>query len=264
MDERSGTVRLVESGRDVEARSLVATVSRADVEGALGADEGPVDLVLDVERAAATGDGRETQRIALAWEPQDLERLLAITSDDEVSLTFDEDELQRLLDEDVEAHGARQKLATLTVAAGMAAAGAGSAFAMPAPDSGSPGGTAIAAAATQAQASEVSTGLGGAQAAPTGAQAGRTAAPSEISTGITGAPPAAAPSEISTGIVQQPPRPPAEVTTGITAEPTSTPVSADQPSWAPSATEGAVAAGMILALTAVGFMVRSRRARPAI
>lgn len=185
MDERSGTIRLVEPARDSEGRRLVATVSRAEIERALRSDEGPVDLLLDVERVASGGDGRETQRVALGWEPQDLERLLGTAGGDEISLTFDESELERLLDEDVEAHGIRKTLAVLSVAAGMAAAGAGSAFAMPTNDGALPGGTATPAAATQAKASESS--------------------------------------------------------------------------WSPSATEGAIAVGTILALTAVGFTVRSRR-----
>jgi hypothetical protein len=240
MDERSGTVRLVEPAHDSETRGLVATVSRTDVEQAMRSDEGSVDLLLDVERASSDGDGRETQRIALGWEPQDLERLLERTDGDEISLTFDEGELERLLDEDVEAHGMREKLAVLTVAAGMAAAGAGSAFASPMTDGGGalPGGTATPAA--QVTASEMSTGLGTQQ---TAASAGRTTSASEISTGIVAATPAT----------------PSEVSTGITAKPTATPVSADQPSWSPSTADGLAAAGAILALTAVGFVVRSRR-----
>jgi len=276
MDERSGTIRLVEPTRDSEARGLVATVSRTEVEKALRSDEGPVDLLLDVERA--TSEGRETQRIALGWEPQDLDRLLETTDASEISLTFDEGELQRLLDEDVEAHGMRETLAVLTVAAGMAAAGAGSAFASPVSDGALPSGAATPAAQVTASevstglgtqqtadqagravtASEVSTGLGTQQTAATADQAGRAAAPSEISTGIVGET-AAAPSEISTGIVQEPLVTPAEVTTGITAKPTAEPVSADQPSWSPSTTEGVALAGTILALTAVGFAMRSRR-----
>lgn len=234
MDERSGTIRLVEPAHDFGTRGLVATVSRTDVEQAMRSDEGPVDLLLDVERA--TSDGRETQRIALGWEPQDLERLLETADGDEISLTFDEGELERLLDEDVEAHGMRKTLAVLTVAAGMAAAGAGSAIASPAGDGALPGGTATPAA--QVTASEVSTGLGTQQAA-----AARTAAASEISTGIVAATPAS----------------PSEVSTGITAKPTATPVSASDPSWSPGTTAGVAVVGAILALTAVGFAMRSRR-----
>ena len=282
MDERSGTVRLVESRPDPEARGLVATVPRHEVEEALRGGAGqPVDLLLDVERVAADGDGREIQRIALGWEPQDLERLLTGTSGEEVSLTFDEDEVRRLLDEDVEAHGMREKLAVLSVVAGMAAAGAGAAAAAVAPEGGGQAaGTPVAAAATHATASEVSTGvtgvsidratpsevstgLGDPQAAPGAVQAGRPADPSEISTGITAQAPVT-PSEVSTGTVQEPVAGPAEVTTGIVQHPSATPVSASRPSdWTPSTTEAALAAGMILALTAAGFAVRTHRRPPA-
>jgi len=236
MDERSGTVHLVEPAQDSKARDLAATVSRRDVEQAMRS-EGSVDLLLDVERVTSDGDGRETQRIALGWEPQDLEQLLKTTDGDEISLTFDKGELERLLDEDVEAHGMRETLAVLTVAAGMAAAGAGSAFASPVTDGALPGGAATPAA--QVTASEVSAGLGTQQTAATASSA--TA------------------SEISTGVVAATPATPSEVSTGITAKPTATPVSADDPSWSPSTTAGVALAGTILALTAVGFAMRSRR-----
>jgi hypothetical protein len=297
MDERHGTIRLADQGES-EARGLVTTVPRAAVEQALQSDE-PVDLLLDIERAVE-GEGRETQRLALGWERQDLERLLENDGSD-ITLTFDEAELQRLLDEDVEAHGMREKLAVLTVvAAGIAGAGAGSALASPSSGDGSlAGGTPVPAATAQAPSSEISTGLvqqnaahyGGVAAASeistglggqqTAAQAGREATaseistglggqtaateqpgrtgPSEISTGITGET-AATPSEISTGIVGETPAPASEVSTGIVQEPAGTPVSADQPSWSPSPSEGAaIAVGAILALTAVGFAARSRR-----
>ena len=54
MDERSGTIRLVEPAQDSEARGLVATVSRTDVEQAMRS-EGSVDLLLDVERVEVGG-----------------------------------------------------------------------------------------------------------------------------------------------------------------------------------------------------------------
>jgi hypothetical protein len=236
MDERSGTIRLVGPAQDSEARGLVATVSRTDVEQAMRS-EGSVDLLLDVERVTSDDDERETQRIALGWEPQDLEQLLKTTDGDEISLTFDKGELERLLDEDVEAHGMRETLAVLTVAAGMAAAGAGSALASPVTDGALAGGAATPAA--QVTASEVSTGLGTQQTAAT--------------------PRSATASEISTGVVAATPATPSEVSTGITAKPTATPVSADDPSWSPGTTAGVALAGTILALTAVGFAMRSRR-----
>jgi hypothetical protein len=268
MDERSGTVRLVESRPD-------------EVVEVLRADEGPVDLLFDVERVAPEGDKPETERIALAWEPQDLERLLGTTSGDQIALTFDEEEVRRLLD-DVEAHGMREKLAVLTVVAGMAAASVGSASGAVFAATGGAPASAPAAAATQATASEVSTGLtgvsidrvtasevsaglGDAQAPPAAAQVGRSTDPSEISTGITGEAPAA-PSEISTGIVQEPAVMPSEITTGVVQQPTATPVSASpggSSTWAPGPEAAAVAVGAILALTAVGFALRTQRRPPA-
>ena len=267
MDERSGTVRLVESRPDIEVRGLVATVSRHEVEEVLRADEGPVDLLFDVEFVAPEGDKPETERIALAWEPQDLERLLGTTSGDQIALTFDEEEVRRLLD-DVEAHGMREKLAVLTVVAGMAAASVGSASGAVFAATG--GASEVSAGLTgvsidRVTASEVSTGLGDAQAPPAAAQVGRSANPSEISTGITGEAPAA-PSEISTGIVQEPAVAPAEITTGVVQQPTATPVSANpggSSTWAPGPEAAALAVGTILALTAVGFALRTQRRPPA-
>jgi hypothetical protein len=274
MDERDGTIRLADPSES-EARGLVTTVPRAQVEEALRSDE-PVDLLLDIERSTG-GEGRETRRLALAWEREDLERMLE-NDGSEITLTFDEAELQQLLDEDVEAHGMRERLAVLTVvAAGIAAAGAGSALASPNSGDGSlAGGTAVPAATAQAPSSEISTGLGqqitaqgrlvvpseistglGATTAATAAT-GRTG-PSEISTGIAGTASAPA-SEISTGIVGQTPAPSSEISTGIVQQPTATPVSADSPSWSPSPSEGAaIAVGVLLAITAAGFAVRSRR-----
>jgi hypothetical protein len=257
MNERSGTIRLVEPRGESEVRGLTATISREEVEEALRKD-GPVDLLLNVEKVAADGNGRETERIALAWESQDLERLLGAAGDDGISLTFDDAELQRLLDEDVEAHGMREKLAVVSVVAGLAAAGAGSAAGMA--YSGGEGGTSATSAAVVTP-SEVSTGIGAT--APAAAPA---ATPSEISTGVTGETPAA-PAEISTGIVQEPLATPAEVTTGIVREPTATPVSAtpSDPAWSPTGAEiGAIAAGAILAIAAAGFAVRTQRHRPAL
>jgi hypothetical protein len=314
MDERSGSV-------------FTATLARGDVQSALQSNE-PVDLLLDVDRVAADGSGRETERVAIAWEPEDLERLLA-QNDGEITLTFDEGELRQLLEADVDAHGMRERLAVVTVVAGLAAAGAGGASAMVA---GSPqeGAAGTPAAITHVAASEVSTGITAAAAtgptqaelqadtargealnaqyglgtgptaaelqadtargealnaqyglgaAPSAAElradtlrgealnqqyslgASRVAAPSEISTGITGSEPAA-PSEISTGVTPQAAPTSPEVTAGVTSEPTATTASGGSSWTAPSPETLAIAAGAILAITALGFAARSDRVRP--
>ena len=325
MDERSGSGSVVDS-HPASGRTLTATLARDDVESALQSPE-PVDLLLDVERMKADGSGRETERVAIAWEPQDLERLLA-QSGGEITLTFDEGELQQLLDADVDAHGLRERLAVVTVVAGLAAAGAGGASAMV-------GGTAQDGAAgnqpavTHVVASEVSAGLTAAAAGPTQAElqadtlrgealnaqyglgtgptqaeqradtlrgealnqqyglgtgptqaeqradtlrgealnqqyslgAARVATASEISTGVTGSEPAAA-SEISSGVVQQPAPVSPEVTAGVTSEPTATTASGGSSWTSPSPQTLAIAAGAILAITALGFAARSDRVRP--
>jgi hypothetical protein len=299
MDERFGSVRLIDSDAAGDG-TFVATIERAEVEKALRSDE-PVDLLLDVERFAADGSGRETERIALGWEPEDLERLLA-QSGGEITLTFDEAELRQLLDADVDAHGMRERLAVVTVVAGLAAAGAGGASAMV-------GGTAQDGAAgaqpavTHVTASEISTGLTTAAGPSLAEQRADTlrgealnqqyglgtgpsqaeqradtvrgealnqqyglgtagaAAPSEISTGITGTEPAA-PSEISTGVTPQAAPISPEVTAGVASQPTATPASSD-PSWtSPSPETLAIAAGAILAISALGFAVRTQRPGP--
>lgn len=275
MDERFGSVRLVDSHAAGDG-PFVATIERGEVEKALQSDE-PVDLLLDVERVVADGSGRETERIALGWEPGDLERLLAHAGGGEITLTFDEAELRQLLDADVDAHGMRERLAVVTVVAGLAAAGAGGASAMVG-GTAQDGSAGTQAAVTHVTASEVSSGLtaaaGPSQAAlradalrgealnqEYGLGTARAAAPSEISTGITGTEPAP-PSEISTGVVPQAAPISPEVTAGVVSQPTATPASSD-PSWtSPSPETLAIAAGAILAITALGFAARSQRTGP--
>jgi hypothetical protein len=275
MDERFGSVRLIDSDTAGDG-TFVATIERAKVEKALRSDE-PVDLLLDVERVASDGSGRETERIALGWEPEDLERLLA-QGGGEITLTFDEAELRQLLDADVDAHGMRERLAVVTVVAGLAAAGAGGASAMVG-GTAQDGAAGTQAAVTHVTASEVSTGVTAAAAGPSQAEqradtlrgealnqeyglgTARVAAPSEVSTGITGTEPAP-PSEISTGVVPQAAPISPEVTAGVASQPTATPASSD-PSWtSPSPETLAIAAGAILAISALGFAVRTQRPGP--
>ena len=309
MDERFGSVRLIDSDTAGDG-AFVATIERAEVEKALQSDA-PVDLLLDIERVAPDGSGRETERIALGWEPEDLERVLA-QSGGEITLTFKEAELRQLLEADVDAHGMRERLAVVTVVAGLAAAGAGGASAMVG-GTAQDGASGAQAAVTHVTASEVSTGLTAAAAAPAsqvsaggpsqaeqradtlrgealnqeyglgtgpsqaeqqadtlrgealnqeyGLGTARVAAPSEISTGITGTEPAP-PSEISTGVAPQAPPISPEITAGVASQPTATPASSD-PSWtSPSPETLAIAAGAILAISALGFAVRTQRPGP--
>jgi hypothetical protein len=114
---------------DAESR-LTATLPRDEVEAALAEPE-PPELILDVVRATEEGES-EKHAVSVNWNPADLERLLAETTGSEVTLSFDEAELARLLEDgDVEAHGLREKALVLTVAIAAATGGAQSASAIP-------------------------------------------------------------------------------------------------------------------------------------
>jgi hypothetical protein len=67
-------------------------------------------------------------RVAVDWDQETLEQLLASTEDEEIGLWFDEGELALAFD-DVEGHGLRQKAAVLAVGVVAAGASASPAFA---------------------------------------------------------------------------------------------------------------------------------------
>jgi hypothetical protein len=131
MEETRTRVKLVDEP-DVEAHGLAATVSRKEVEEAAQA-EGQAELLLDVSRSVGENGGRrvESRTVAVAWERADIEKLLAQTQGDQVTIAIDRASLEQALEEgDVEGHGLRERAVVLTVAA-VTAVGAGSAMAYP-------------------------------------------------------------------------------------------------------------------------------------
>ena len=134
MQEVAGTAKLVDPAAVGAGSALTATLPRTDIEAALH-DEAGADLFLEIARIQ-NGE-RNDRRIKVAWERQDLEKLLQGSSGETVSLTFDPDELQRMLDDpDFEAHGLKEKAAVITVALATGAGFAGGASAMTASDGG--------------------------------------------------------------------------------------------------------------------------------
>jgi hypothetical protein len=103
---------------------LTTTISRSAVEEALQLDE-PPELVLDI-----TGPAGE-RSIAVSWKRDDLERLLDEATGDSIQLTFDRAAIEQSFEDDVEAHGIKQKAAVLAVALAAAGGVAGGASAMP-------------------------------------------------------------------------------------------------------------------------------------
>jgi hypothetical protein len=115
MQEISARAALV-TAPDV-ARGLTTFVSRDEVEKAMRAKDGPLELILDVTRFT-DGEPVETRSVAVAWEPSDLEQLLSQSEGDRVQLTFDGDALREAFEGDVEAHGLREKALVVAVVAG--------------------------------------------------------------------------------------------------------------------------------------------------
>lgn len=127
MEDLTARAKLVDAS-EIDAQGVTATVPRSELESALAADDGPTDLVLDVQRTE-DGGGR---RIAVEWDRADLERLLSQAKDDAIVFAFEREPLALAFEEpEVEGHGLREKALVLTVAAATAAGAAGAAKAYP-------------------------------------------------------------------------------------------------------------------------------------
>jgi hypothetical protein len=142
MHEPRSTVQLAEEAPfDLATRGVTATLRRSDIEEAARAGDAPAELQLDVR----WGEGalEEARALAVEWSQADLDRLLAATTSDEVTIAFDGDEMAAAInaEADVEAHGLRERAIVLTVVAVSALSTAGIAQAHP---MGSPGGGAPA------------------------------------------------------------------------------------------------------------------------
>ena len=148
MDDLRTRAQLVDFDR---AGAIGTVFSRAEIAEA-AAGEVPATLFLDLDRIEA--DGTAQARVAVDWDQETLEQLLASTEDQEIELWFDERELALAFD-DVEGHGLREKAAVLAVAVAAAGVSTTPAFARMAADSGGGG----AVAPTTASAGGVERGL---------------------------------------------------------------------------------------------------------
>jgi hypothetical protein len=128
MDELAARAVLVPAP-DVEG-GVTTSVPRSQIEEALGQNEAPIELMLEVTRFS-DGESLDTRSVAISWEPDELEGVLRQAEGDEVILTFDRDALRQAVEADVEAHGIREKALVLAVAATAAAAGGAAASAEP-------------------------------------------------------------------------------------------------------------------------------------
>jgi hypothetical protein len=120
--------------------AIGTVVSRDEFADTAARGEFPATLLLDLDRVE-NRDGGEVMaqaRVAVDWDKDTLDQLLASTDDNEIALWFDERELAQAFDE-VEGHGLREKAAVIAVAVVAAGASAAPSFArIPAetPDNG--------------------------------------------------------------------------------------------------------------------------------
>jgi hypothetical protein len=125
MEDRLARATLV-SAADL-GDGVATVIPKSEIEAALASDGEPIQLVLDV---AGISDGA-SRSVPVSWERFDLERLLEQATGDDVTLTFDRDALWQAATTDVEAHGMREAVVALAVAATAATGAAGQASAYP-------------------------------------------------------------------------------------------------------------------------------------
>jgi hypothetical protein len=130
MEEIAARASLVPAA-DV-GQGLTTSVSRSEIEDVLASEEKPIQLVLEITRFS-DGEAGEMRSVAVSWERTDLEQLLKEAQGDNVVLTFDREALRQAVESDVDAHGMREKLLVLAVAATAATGAAASAAAEPGP-----------------------------------------------------------------------------------------------------------------------------------
>ena len=111
-------------GYEPAPAAIGTVIPRAEFAETAARGEFPATFLLDLERVE-TGDGVGTAqaRVAVNWDEDTLNQLLASTEDEEIALCFDERELARAFD-DVDGHGLRERAAVLAIAvtaAGMSA-----------------------------------------------------------------------------------------------------------------------------------------------
>lgn len=111
-------------------KGLTTSIPRSEIKEVLDQDETPIELVLEVAHFT-DGKATDTRSVKVSWERSELEELLGAADGENVVLTFDGEALGQTFATDVEAHGIREAVLALAVAATAATGAAGSASAEP-------------------------------------------------------------------------------------------------------------------------------------
>jgi len=184
MDDLRTRAKLVTvDAASVGADSIGTVVSRAEFAETAARGEFPATLLLDLDRLES-GDGGEVTaraRVAVDWDEDAIDQLLASTDYDEIALWFDARELAPAFDE-VEGHGLREKAAVLAITAAAAGASVAPASARTVQAAVGPSHSA-GVVSTQAPAVQTPTGAERGQQMNQEISAGQAQAPSAVSGG---------------------------------------------------------------------------------
>lgn len=143
------------------AGAVGTVVPRDEIAEAAAGGEFPATLLLDLDKVDAV-DGPTSARVAVDWDQESLEQILASTEDQEIELWFDERQLALAFD-DVEAHGLRERAAVLTLAVAAAGVAASPGFARTAADTSGAGGAAATGITASSQTGVPAVPIGGAE-----------------------------------------------------------------------------------------------------
>jgi hypothetical protein len=257
MQEVRDRARLVDAS-EIGAGEIQTIVSRAEIQNVLNAKDGEPELVIDVTRSGEA----EARTLRLAFDPAEVEELLRRTDGEKVTLTFDGSALEQAIEDDVAAHGLRERAVVLAVAATTAAAGASIAQAAVYQTGGS------GSATTPATSSVVSE-----HEWPVGAAADPTGSAAAVNQGVVserewpvgaaaGPAESAAPAAANQGVVSEREWPVAVSGTAAQA-PSVTPATPSTSGGTDAGTAAAVVGGAALLISAAGFAVRRQhKAQP--
>jgi hypothetical protein len=264
MEEVASTPKLVDPTAFAAEGALTATLPRSDIEAAAQDDAG-ADLLLEIARIQ-NGE-RDDRKIKVSWQKDELEDLLRRASGDPITLTFSREELERMLDDpDFEAHGLREKVLVLTVAAVTAAGAAGSAVAMPVSDGGTSGtsSAAVSGMVTDASSSGITGAVTsiGSDTATSGTPAAADPSGVNVVTDVSGGGQPGAVTGIATDAsTSGQPGAVTGIVTDTGSKPTQTPAEPASGGFSmpDAAVDAALAAGLALLITGAAFVTRSRR-----
>lgn len=259
MGEVTSRAQLIDASEFGARSQIAATLPRKDIEEALRVQEVP-ELVLDIDRRS-NGDV-EAHTLHVAWTENQLEELLRDTSGGEdITLFFDASELaQALAEEDIEAHGMREKTAAVLTVAAMAAGVAAAAHPASAKTTAGGGGGVGAGSTIEMVSDAASSGVAAApELISDAASSGVATAPELISDAASGpgvrVAEASGPELISDAASTGTPSP-AQSTDLAGAVPVA---GTDSAMSTAEIAETAVGAGLVLLITAAGFSLRGKR-----